>query len=188
MGTRLVTIATFDQAAQARMAKNVLDEAGIRVAVSDETLVAMDWLLSNAVGGIKVQVWEEDADRAVELLEQKLGSGAEPEADITPEELAAQAEAAARESEVAQKPQQLRYLGYLGSKSSGLMAAFMKGEEAVTLHVGDMANPRWKLVQFSEKSAVFQNIKYADLRHTLEARDGGGAAGAFGQPAVSNEF
>src|SRR5262245_49182373 len=62
VGKRLVTIATFDQPAQARLAKNALDEAGIQSMVSDENLVAMDWLLSNAVGGVKVQVWEEDAD------------------------------------------------------------------------------------------------------------------------------
>lgn len=99
MGTRLVTIATFDQAAQARLAKNLLDEAGIRCAVTDETLVAMEWMLSNAVGGIKVQVWEEDADRALDLLEQKLGEEAAEE-PVSPEELAAQAEAAVPEDVV----------------------------------------------------------------------------------------
>jgi hypothetical protein len=90
-----VTIATFDQAAQARLAKNVLDEAGIRAAVGDENLVAMDWLLSAAVGGVKVQVWEEDADRAVAVLEEKLGARGEGlGATVSPEELAAEAEAA----------------------------------------------------------------------------------------------
>jgi hypothetical protein len=63
MARRLVTIATFDQPAQARLAENALKEAGIASTVSDENLVAMDWLLSNAVGGAKVQVWEEDAEK-----------------------------------------------------------------------------------------------------------------------------
>lgn len=95
MGTRLVTIATFDQPAQARLAKNALDEEGIRSAISDENLVAMDWLLSNAVGGVKVQVWEEDADRAVAVLERKFGENGEGlGAAGAPEDLAAQAEAA----------------------------------------------------------------------------------------------
>ena len=90
-----MTIATFGQAAQARLAKNVLDEAGVPAAISDESLVAMDWLLSNAVGGVKVQVWEEDADRAVAVLEQKLGEHGEGlGAGVSPEELAAEAEAA----------------------------------------------------------------------------------------------
>jgi hypothetical protein len=96
VGKRLVTIATFDQAAQARLAKNVLDEAGIQATISDESLVAMDWLLSNAVGGVKVQVWEDDADRAVGVLEQKLGAQGEGLGEsVSPEELAAEAAAAA---------------------------------------------------------------------------------------------
>ena len=95
MSKRLVTIATFDQAAQARLAENALKEAGIAVTVNDESLVAMDWLLSNAVGGVKVQVWEDDADRAVSVLEQNFGEHGEGlGTKLTDEELAAQAEAA----------------------------------------------------------------------------------------------
>lgn len=59
MGKRLVTIATFDQPTPAHLAKNALDEAGIQATVADASLVSMDWLLSNAIGGIKVQVWDE---------------------------------------------------------------------------------------------------------------------------------
>ena len=95
MSRRLVTIATFDQPAQARLAKNVLDEAKIQAAIGDENLVAMDWLLSNAVGGVKVQVWEEDAERAVTVLEQKLGERGEGlGVKVSAEELATEAEAA----------------------------------------------------------------------------------------------
>lgn len=95
MGKRLVTIATFDQPAQARLAKNALDEEGIQSAISDENLVAMDWLLSNAVGGVKVQVWEEDADRAVAVLERRFGEHGEGLGTaVSPAELAAAAEAA----------------------------------------------------------------------------------------------
>jgi hypothetical protein len=98
MARRLVTIATFDQPAQARLAENALKEAGIASTVSDENLVAMDWLLSNAVGGAKVQVWEEDAEKAVELLESRFGEDGENlGAMISPEEFAAEAEAAAPE-------------------------------------------------------------------------------------------
>ena len=52
-------------------------EAGIAAAVTDESLVAMDWLLSNAVGGVKVQVWDEDAEKAVQLLESRFGERGE---------------------------------------------------------------------------------------------------------------
>jgi putative signal transducing protein len=97
---RLVTVATFDQPAQARLAENALKDAGIRAAVSDDNLVGMDWLLSYAVRGVKVQVWEEDADRAVAVLEQNFGEHGEGlGTKISEEELAAQAEAAGREDE-----------------------------------------------------------------------------------------
>lgn len=99
MSKRMVTIATFDQAAKARLAENVLKEAGIPAAVSDETVVAMEWLLSNAVGGVKLQVWEDDADRAVDALERELGEHGEGLGGPTPEDLATEAEAAPREDE-----------------------------------------------------------------------------------------
>ncbi|MBX9578845.1 MAG: DUF2007 domain-containing protein [Gemmataceae bacterium] len=90
MADRLVMIATFDQPARARLAANALAEAGVQAAVADESLVAMDWLLSGAVGGVKVQVWEEDADRAVGVLDEALGSGEAGDAEA----LATEAEAA----------------------------------------------------------------------------------------------
>lgn len=96
MARRLVTIATFDQPAKARLAQNALQVAEIQAVVNDESLVAMDWLLSNAVGGVKVQVWEEDADRAVQALEREFGSdgaGLGP-VNMDEKELAAEAEAA----------------------------------------------------------------------------------------------
>lgn len=93
-----MTIATFDQAAQAHLAENALKEAGIPAAISDENLVAMDWLLSSAVGGVKVQVWEEDVEKAVSVLEARFGEQGEGfGAKVSPEELTAQAEAAVPE-------------------------------------------------------------------------------------------
>jgi hypothetical protein len=86
MSRKLVTIATFDQPPKAQLARNALEEAGIPVVVNDETLVAMDWLLANAVGGVKVQVWEEDADRAVAVLESKLGGAGRDRPDHLPDD------------------------------------------------------------------------------------------------------
>jgi hypothetical protein len=37
--------------------------------LSDENTVSMDWLLSNAIGGIKVQVHPKDAEAARRVLE-----------------------------------------------------------------------------------------------------------------------
>ena len=45
-----------------------VEAAGIRVYLADEQTIAMDWLLSNAIGGIKLQVAERDLERAREVL------------------------------------------------------------------------------------------------------------------------
>lgn len=97
MAGKLVTIARFDLAGQAHIAKNSLEAAGIKSVLADEQTVAMDWLLSNAIGGIKVQVLEEDAERAVTALEESLGTDDEP---VDEEALAAEAAAAEVEDEI----------------------------------------------------------------------------------------
>ncbi|HEY3787415.1 MAG TPA: DUF2007 domain-containing protein [Urbifossiella sp.] len=98
MSNKLVTIATFDQAAKARLAQNTLAEAGIRAIVADEGVVSMDWLLGGAVGWVKVQVMDEDSERAVDVLEGAFGRDGEADL-LNPEEFAAEAEATPRENE-----------------------------------------------------------------------------------------
>jgi hypothetical protein len=93
MAGKLVTIARFDLAGQAHIAKNALEAVGIKSVLADEQTIAMDWLLSNAIGGIKVQVLEEDAERAVVALEESLGSDEPVDEDM----MAAEAEAAEKE-------------------------------------------------------------------------------------------
>jgi len=85
---QLITIATFDLVPKARLAQNILESAGIKSVVTDENIVAMDWLFGNAVGWVKVQVLEEDAERAVAELERSLGPDNEP---VDPDALAREA-------------------------------------------------------------------------------------------------
>jgi hypothetical protein len=100
MAGELTTVATFHQAAQAELARNVLAEAGIQAVVADAEIVAMDWLLANAVGGIKVQVRAEDAERAAAVLDGALGEDAGlASEEIDEDELARQALAAEPEPE-----------------------------------------------------------------------------------------
>jgi hypothetical protein len=66
--SRFVTVAAFNEVPKAEIARNILTEAGVKSYLSDSELVAMDWLIANAVGGVKVQVAEEDAERALEAL------------------------------------------------------------------------------------------------------------------------
>jgi hypothetical protein len=76
MPSRLVTVAAFTYPTQAWLAKLRLDEAGIPSFVADENLVSMNWLYSNAVGGVKLQVGDSDAVTAASVL------GPEPAASV----------------------------------------------------------------------------------------------------------
>jgi hypothetical protein len=68
MADKLVTLGTFDSPVEARFAVNRLEEAGIPALVADKNTVAMDFLLGNAVGCIKVQVQAADLERAEAVL------------------------------------------------------------------------------------------------------------------------
>ncbi len=93
MATRLVTIATFDMSPKAEMARNALTTAGIQSVLSDDNLLGMDWLLGNAIGWVKLQVREEDADLAVSVLDESLGKGGMEDSE-TADNLADQADSA----------------------------------------------------------------------------------------------
>ena len=94
----------------------------------------------------------------------------------TPAELEAQRLAQEKAAEFASRPQDLRYLGFFKGNPAGLVGAFMKGEEPVTLVQGALLRDRWKLVAIRENRAEFQNTKYPDLRMVLEAREASGGA------------
>ena len=55
---------------EAMVAKSVLDSAGIDSFLADGNVVRMDWLWSNAVGGIKLLVRTEDVEAATKLLDE----------------------------------------------------------------------------------------------------------------------
>jgi len=85
----IVTIATFGTPYEAQLAKGLLEENGIMACVADEYTVGINWLYSNAVGGVRLQVAEPDAEWALELLEMESQAYAvAPEApeDQEPEE------------------------------------------------------------------------------------------------------
>jgi hypothetical protein len=50
----------------------MLDSAGIESFLVDDNLIGLDWFYSNAVGGIKLLVRQEDADTANKLLDQNV--------------------------------------------------------------------------------------------------------------------
>lgn len=69
-GEDLVTIAAFSYPIEAHLARTMLEREGIRVFVADEYTVTVNWLYSNLVGGVKLQVRESDRAAAVEVLER----------------------------------------------------------------------------------------------------------------------
>ena len=84
------------------------------------------------------------------------------------------------------RPQGLRYIGFIRSKTSGIIGAFFKNEEPFTYTLGHMEGDTWKLVSLTDTKAEFQNTKYTDMRMSLEVRDFAGAASAGTQ--FTNEF
>jgi hypothetical protein len=70
MTDKLVTVATYTEPTAAHLARQQLEAEGIHCFVGDDTTTGMDWLLGNAIGWVKLQVLESDAERATALLER----------------------------------------------------------------------------------------------------------------------
>jgi len=68
---KLFTIARYSQSVDAYLAKTRLDAAGIECFILDENLISMNWLYSNALGGVKLQVELSDAEEAKKILEEE---------------------------------------------------------------------------------------------------------------------
>ena len=80
---RLVTICSYSTPYEANMVKSQLEAAGIPAFVADEYTIGANWLYSNALGGVKVQV------PAFLVHEAQLLLAAEPESPV-PDEPAAE--------------------------------------------------------------------------------------------------
>jgi hypothetical protein len=68
--SRIVILLKYMTLPEALLAKSILDSAGIESFLGDQNIVRMDWFLSNALGGVKLRVREEDAEEAAALLGQ----------------------------------------------------------------------------------------------------------------------
>lgn len=64
----MITVASFDNQADAHIAKGRLEAEGLSPVLGDSHLVQTDWLYSAALGGIKLQVPEAQAERARAVL------------------------------------------------------------------------------------------------------------------------
>lgn len=62
------TVAAFTKVEEAHLLRASLEGSGIAAFVRDEFTVAANPLYANAIGGVKVEVADEDYDRALEVL------------------------------------------------------------------------------------------------------------------------
>jgi len=83
---QMVTIRSFPDVMQAWLARSSLESAGIECRLVDDNMVRLDWGISIVLGGVKLQVRPEDAEAAIEMLDQPVPE--EPEEDDMSQEQA----------------------------------------------------------------------------------------------------
>ena len=68
MADAFVQLASYVSEIEAQIARTRLESEGVYSHIRDAGIVGSNWTLSNAVGGVKLFVKTEDAERARELL------------------------------------------------------------------------------------------------------------------------
>lgn len=91
MSTRLVTLATFDSAAEAHIAWNALRSTGNQAELNDENVVRMWWSGAIPLSGIKMTVTESNVRRLIENVGPLVGVDPNDDAPLTEEETDRQA-------------------------------------------------------------------------------------------------
>jgi len=66
-----VELCSFDNYITANITLGMLENAGINCHLKDELTITIDPLLSPALGGIKIMVYEPEAQRAMDLLNER---------------------------------------------------------------------------------------------------------------------
>jgi hypothetical protein len=69
--TPLVTVETFSSAWEAQLARAALEAEGIDAVIADEHFLHLYGALTGTLGGVRLQVRPEDADRATDLLRNR---------------------------------------------------------------------------------------------------------------------
>lgn len=68
---KLVTIETFSSSWEAQLARACLEAEGVHSVIADEHFHRLYSALSSTLGGVRLQVRPEDADRAAEMLRNR---------------------------------------------------------------------------------------------------------------------
>ncbi|MCF6313625.1 MAG: hypothetical protein L3J39_14355 [Verrucomicrobiales bacterium] len=80
--SHMLTIARFSTTEEAHLFRLRLAVGGVKAFILDEYMVQMDWLISNAIGGVRVQIADDDLELCQQILQEE---PCEPEAQITAE-------------------------------------------------------------------------------------------------------
>lgn len=70
MGKDLVTLGSFEFLADVQIIKGRLESEGIKVTLKDENTVGVEPFASNAIGGIKLQVYNADKEKAQSIYNE----------------------------------------------------------------------------------------------------------------------
>ena len=70
MTPEFYTIAAFEFVADVQILKGMLESDGIPVFLRDENTLNSDPLISNAIGGVKLQVYYSDKEKATEIYNE----------------------------------------------------------------------------------------------------------------------
>ncbi|MFK5923924.1 MAG: DUF2007 domain-containing protein [Verrucomicrobiota bacterium] len=76
----MITVARFSTTEEAHLFRLRLAAGGVEAFILDEYMVQMDWLISNAIGGVRVQIAEDDLELCQQIVQEE---PCDPEANIT---------------------------------------------------------------------------------------------------------
>lgn len=65
----MITLARFEKPEQAHLVRMRLEAGGIPAFIHQENTVQVQWMYSSELGGVRLQIAEEDFERAREILE-----------------------------------------------------------------------------------------------------------------------
>lgn len=68
MNFKPVVVASFETSVEAHLARTKLESEGIPCYLTDENIVTMNWLYTQAVGGIRLITDEHNAEQALKIL------------------------------------------------------------------------------------------------------------------------
>ena len=77
--SKYTTLTTVSDLVAAELIKSYLDSEGIAAIIPDEHTANIAWFWRNAIGGVRVQVRSEDAERARPVLQSYYAGASQPD-------------------------------------------------------------------------------------------------------------